>query len=145
MSSGARLVLAIVAGIIVLVVATVGVAVAAVYHAGTVAVDVTPADDSSISVALPAGLLNLAIALVPDDVVRDVTDELEPVWPTVQAAARELHRAPDFVLLEVEGPDEHVLIEKRDGRMLIVVEERGERISVALPLSTIRRIADKLT
>lgn len=145
MSSGARLILAIVAGIILLTVATVGAAVAAVYHAGTVAVDVSPAADSHISVALPAALLNLAIALVPDEVVSEVTEELEPVWPTIEAAARELDRAPDFVLLEVIGEDEHVLIEKREGRMVMVVEDHGERVSVALPLSTICRIADKLS
>ncbi len=145
MSSGARLILSIGAGIIILAVATVGAAVAAVYNAGTVAFDLSPAEDSRISVALPAGLLNLAIALVPDDVVSDITDELEPVWPTVQAAARELHRAPDFVLLEINGKDEHVLIEKKENRMLIVIEEGGDRISVALPLSTICRIADKLS
>jgi hypothetical protein len=144
MSSTARLILAIGAGIILLMVVTVGAAVAAVYNAGTVDVDVSHAADSHVSVALPAGLLNLAIALVPDDVISDVTEELEPVWPTIEAAARELHRAPDFVLLEVESGDEHVLIEKRDGRMVIVVEEDGERFSVALPLSTICRIADKL-
>jgi hypothetical protein len=144
-SSRARLVLAILAGIVILTTATVGAAVAAVYHAGTVAIDVSPAADSRISVALPAALLNLAITLVPAEVVSDVTEELEPVWPTVQAAARELHRAPDFVLLEIEGRDEHFLIEKRDGRMVMVVEDRGERISLAVPLSTIRRIADKLS
>jgi hypothetical protein len=145
MSSGARLAVVILAGIAILTMATVGAAIAAVYNSGTVAVDVSQAADSRVSVALPAGLLNLAIALVPADVVSEVAEELEPVWPTVSAAARELHRAPDFVLLEVVGKDEHVLIEKRDGRMIIVVDDHGERISVAVPLSTICRIVDKLS
>jgi hypothetical protein len=120
------------------------VTVAAVYSSGTIAVDVRPEDDSHISVALPAVIANLAIALVPSEVVSDMTEDLEPVWPTIQAAARELDEAPDFTLLEVDSRETHVQIRKEGGRLLVTVDDRGDRVSVALPLSTIRRIVEKL-
>jgi len=145
MSTGTRLLLAIFAGIFLLTTITVGAAVAAVYHAGTIAVDVRPEDDSHISVAIPAAIANLAIALVPSEVISDMTEELEPVWPTVQAAARELDEAPDFTLLEVTSSDSHIQIRKKERRLLITVEDDGERVSVALPLATIRKIVDKLS
>jgi len=144
MSTGTRLLLAIFAGLFLLTTVTVGVAVAAVYHSGTIAVDVRPGDDSHISVALPAALANLAIALVPSGVLEEMTAELEPVWPTIRAASRELDRVPDFTLLEVESRDGHVLIQKKNGRLLITIDDHGDRVSVALPLATIRRIVDKL-
>jgi hypothetical protein len=144
MSTGTRLLLAIFAGIFLLTTVTVGLTAAAVYSSGTIAVDVRPEDDSHISVALPAVVANLAIALVPSEVVSDITEDLEPVWPTIQAAARELDEAPDFTLLEVDSRETHIQIRKMGGRLLITVDDRGDRVSVALPLSTIRRIVEKL-
>jgi hypothetical protein len=144
MSTGTRLLLAIFAGLFLLTTVTVGVAVAAVYQSGTIAVDIRPEDDSHFSITLPAGIANLAIALVPSEVISDLTAELEPVWPIVQAASRELDRAPDFTLIEVDSRDAHVLIQKKSDRLLITVDDHEDHVSVALPLATIRRIVEKL-
>ena len=119
MSTGTRLLLAIFAGLFLLTTVTVGAAVAAVYHSGT-------------------------IAVVPSEVLGEMTSELEPVWPTISAAARELDRAPDCTLLEVVSREGHVLIQKKSGRLLITVDDHGDRLSVALPLATIRKIVEKL-
>ena len=84
-----------------LTLATVGVGAAAVYSAGTVAVDVQPDDGANLSLGMPAILLHLAIALTPDEVIADFAHELEPVWPTVQAAARE--KSPSMLCQHVRA------------------------------------------
>jgi hypothetical protein len=93
---------------------------------------------------MPAILLHLAIALTPDEVIEEFAHELEPAWPTVQAAARELDRAPDFVLLEVRSANEHVRIEKLNGRLVVLVQSDAELVRVAVPVGTMRRIVTKL-
>lgn len=145
MSSGTRLLLAIFAGLFLLTTVTVAATVTAVYHSGTISLEVRPEDDSQISFALPAAVANLAIAFVPAEVISDLTDELEPVWPTVEAASRALDEAPDFTLLEIESRDTHVMVRKQGDRLLVSVDDKGDSVSVALPLSTVRRIVDKLS
>lgn len=144
MSLGTKIFLGLFASALVLSMATVGVTAAAVYHAGSIAVEVEPQDGSGLSIHLPASLANLAIALAPADLVTDAITELEPVWPSVEAAARVLDEAPDFTLLEVRSTDEHVVIAKKRGRLLILVDADGETVRVAVPLGTVRRVVEKL-
>jgi hypothetical protein len=144
MSLGTKLFLGLFAAALVVSVATVGAATAAVYSAGSIAVAVQPHDGSSVSIRVPAGLANLAIALTPDELLDDAIEDLEPVWPSVAAAARVLEQAPDFTLLEVRSSGEHVVVAKEDGRLLVLVDSAGERVRVAVPLATVRRIADRL-
>ena len=144
MSAGAKLFLGLFAGFMVLSVVTVAAGAAAVASAGSVSVEVQPDDGDGLSLGLPAILIHLAIALAPDDFVAECAGELEPVWPTLSAAARELDRAPDFVLLEVRSRDEYVRVEKRQGRMIVLVESGDEQVSVALPMGTVRHLARRL-
>ena len=145
-----RWVLAIALGIVVVMSLAVGGAVAAIYQGGTIAVDVRVNHGSSkIAVEVPAGLANLAIALVPSDVipveeVAPIADELRPYLPAAQAALDELARLPDFVLVEVEGPDEHVVVKKVGKEILVLVEADGATVKVSIPLTTVRQFWNKL-
>lgn len=144
MSFGSKLFLGLFAAALILSVVTVGAAGAAVYHAGSIAVDVQPQDGSALSLRMPAGLAHLAIALAPADLVTDAIAELEPVWPSVEAAARVLEEAPDFTLLEVRSADERIVVAKERGRLLVLVDSDGESVRVAVPLGTVRRVVNKL-
>lgn len=142
-----KVLLVIVVSATLVLTTAVGVAVAAMFNAGTVAVDIVPADGSDISVHVPAGLVDAAIWLLPADVqadaVQEVAAEARPYWDAVRAAGDELARLPDFVLVEVEGPDEHVVIEKRDQRLVVLVESDEERFRVSLPLRTVQSLLNK--
>jgi len=144
MSLGTKIFLGLFAAALILSLATVGAATAAVYHAGSIAVEVEPQDGSGLSINVPAGLAHIAIALAPADLVTDAIAELEPVWPSVEAAARALDEAPDFTLLEVRSADEHVVIAKERGRLVVLVDADGETVRVAVPLGTVRRVVEKL-
>ena len=148
MNVALKVLFAIFASAMILMMMTVGVAVAAIYTAGTVAVDVQPVDGGEISVQVPAGLINVAIWLLPSqlqaEAMREVAAEVEPFWGAVHAAGDELSRLPDFVLVEVEGPREHVIIEKRNQRLIVHVESDGERVEVSVPLGTVRSLLNKI-
>ena len=127
-----------------LTLATVGSVAAVVYGAGTVSVEVQPGDGSQLSLGVPAALVYVAVALAPDELLSDFHREVQPLWPTVEAAAREMDGWPDFVLLEARSGEEHVRIAKQDGKMLIEVLSRDERVRVAIPTGAVHRVVRKL-
>jgi hypothetical protein len=126
----------------------VAVTAAAIYSGGAISVSVEEGDGGGLSISVPAGLANLAIAMVPstviDGAVEEVRDELEPWIPAVRDAWRTLEEAPDFVLVEVTSPGEHIRVEKRGRQLVVFVEDGRDRVHVALPLKTVDRIVAKL-
>lgn len=145
-----RWVLAIVLGLVLVMSLAIGGAVAAIYEGGTLAVDVRGRDGGAkIAVGVPAGLANLAIALVPSNAlpveeVAPIAEELRPYRPVIQAALDELSELPDFVLVEVDSRDEHVLVKKVNRKILVLVESDGSEIKVSIPLTTVRQFFNKL-
>ncbi len=79
MTRGTRLLLAIVIGGVLLATAAVGATAAAVYRAGTIAVEIQEDDGNRIRVSLPAGLVGAAIALTPNSHVEVRVQGMEPV------------------------------------------------------------------
>ena len=147
MATGAKILLIVVGGSILLMAATVAAGAAAIYSGGTIAVDVAEESGGGISVHVPAAIAHLALAMVPDRVIEealeDVSDELEPYLPALQNCWTEFERAPDFVMVEVESRQEHVRVEKRNGKLLVLIENGGDDIRVEVPLKTLRRFVRK--
>jgi len=155
MTTAARVFLIVVACCVVLTTATVGAAAAMIYRGGTIAVDVQDESGTDISVQVPAGLANMALALVPDRVVEEALDEaiaevsrefdhdLEAWAPAFRKVWKAFADAPDFVMVEVEGGDEHVRIEKRDTELLILVDSDDGAVKIAVPLKTLRKVMQK--
>ena len=129
----------------------VGATAAAIYRAGAIAVDVESNEGMELSFRLPAGLANVAIALVPAGPLRELSAEwepwsaeLEPLWPALRTTYRELAQAPDFVLVEVRGTDEGLVVRKRGTRLVVDFSSDDERVHVVVPLRTVKRVLDKL-
>ena len=107
MSRGTRVLLTLLVCGSLLAATTVGISVAAVYRAGSIAVEVREGDGQQLHVAVPAGLARLAIWLTPASVLEPVlVEEIHPLVPALRAGWRELLRAPDFVLAEVRDRDD---------------------------------------
>ena len=145
MNRSTRVLLTILICVSLLAATTVGVSVAAVYRAGSIAVEIHEDDGQQIRVAVPAGLARLAVWLTPDSVFEPMmVDEIQPLLPALHAGWRELARTPDFVLLEVRDHDDTVRIEKRGGEILIHVESSGSTVRVGVPLATVGPLLAKL-
>ena len=144
MTRGTRLLLAILIGGIVLAAATVGAAAAAVYRAGTLAVEIRTEDGNQIQLNLPAGLLWTAIAVAPSSLLEQARDELEPLLPALHEGWRELTDGPDFVLIELHSTDENVRVEKIGSQLVIFVEMPDVSVRVGIPLDTVGSVLRKL-
>jgi hypothetical protein len=137
--------------LVVICAIAVGATAAAIYRAGAIIVDVESNEGMELSVRVPAGLADVAIALVPAEPLREFADELqlwtaelEPWWPAVRTSYRELAEAPDFVLVEVSGTEERLVVRKRGTRLVIDFSSDGERVHVVVPLRTVERALNKL-
>jgi hypothetical protein len=143
MTRGTRVLLVVVLGGALLLVATVGVTAAAVYRAGSVAVEIED-DGHRFRLGLPAGLLNVAIALTPTAAFDEATEEIEAFLPALGAGWRELADAPDFVLVDVRSDGEQVRIEKSGDRIEVSVDAPDTHVRVGLPIGTVGWLLDKL-
>ena len=144
MTRGTRLLLAIVIGGVLLATAAVGATAAAVYRAGTIAVEIREEDGNQIRVNLPAGLLSAAIALTPSSILEEAGGELEPLLPALNAGWQELSEGPNFVLFELSSADENVRVEKIDSRLMIFVDVPEVTVQVTVPLDTVGSLLRKL-
>jgi len=102
-------------------------------------------DGKNISLIVPAALVPMTLKFVPDRHLAQASASLHPYMPIVDAAIPALEDCPDGVLVEVTGPDEHVLIAKQGSSIVVDVNDANEVVHVAVPLravqSAIREIA----
>jgi len=145
MNRATRILLTLFLCVTLLMATTVGVTVAAVYRAGTIAVEVRADHGDDFRLAVPAGLIRLAIWLTPASVIEPaIYEEIGPFLPALQAGWQELASTPDFVLVEVRDRHERVRIEKRGDDLVVEVESDGSSVRVALPLRTVGPLLAKL-
>jgi len=118
-----------------------------VYNAGAVRISVNekhPGGDSFRIIA-PAAIVPLALALVPDRIMkREMPPEARAALPALKIAAEELRNLPDGPLVEVHGPGEDVIIALRDGTLAIDVETDDEEVHVQIPLGVVESAAAHL-
>jgi hypothetical protein len=150
-SRATRLALVVGLSLAVIVAVAVGATAAAVYRAGSITVDVRSEDGTDLSIAVPAGLADLVITLVPLAPLREyaveaepLTEELWEVWQAIERPCRELAEAPDFTIVEISGPGERVLVRKQGRRLVTDITTEGERIHVVVPLRTVQRVLKRL-
>ena len=143
MTRGTRVLLLLVLGGALLFVAAVGVTAAAVYRAGSVAVEIEE-DGHHFRLGLPAGLLHVAIALTPSSAFGTATEEIRTFVPALGAGWHELADAPDFVLVDVRADGEHVRVEKSGDRLEISVDAPDAHVRVGIPIGTVGWLLDKL-
>ena len=132
--------------VMVLALATAGTAGALVYSAGAIRVEVLEKHEGGqhINLIIPAAIVPVALAFVPNEHLQEITDEMREVLPLVRIAAEELARCPDGILVEVRDSNDHVLIQKRNGSLMVDVESRDEEVHVSFPLSMVVAAAYKL-
>jgi hypothetical protein len=135
--------LGIVLLVFVLAVGTVGLGAATAIRQGTIQVRVDSGgrEGGQFGLAVPAALVDVALLLAPVHLLEQEVpvEEIRPYLPVLRELSRQVDTLPDAVLVEVSGPDEHVRIEKRDGRFVVEVVGADERVHVSVPVSTVTR------
>jgi hypothetical protein len=123
------------------------VAGAAVSSEGFIAIRVheKQADGTHLNLIVPAALVPATLHFVPRAKLKDAGRDIRPYLPIIDAAIPALEDTPDGVLVEVRNPQEHVLIQKVGGSVVIDVNDHNEIVHVSVPLraaqSSIHQIA----
>ena len=144
MSRRRKLLLGIVLLVVSLMVGTVGLGAATAIGRGLVHIEVDSGglDGDQFGLAVPAALIDLVLWIAPVNLIADEIpiDEIRPYLPVMHELSRQIEQLPDAVFVEVTGPDETVRIEKRNGRFVIDVTGRSERVHLSVPVSTVTRL-----
>ena len=113
------------------------IAAGSVAATGVVVVDVREAKGGShIVVPVPLALAQVAAAFVPEEKMRlHMGAEAERYLPVAREVLTALAAAPDGELVRVEERDEKVVIRKEGGLLRINVDDRGEHVSVQVPIA----------
>ena len=93
------------------------------------------ADGTNISLIVPAAAVPVALKFVPDKHLAEASQNLRPHLPMLDAAIPALEECPDGVLVEVIDANDHVVITKAGGSLVIDVDDPGDTVHVAVPLA----------
>jgi hypothetical protein len=125
------------------------VAFAAIYtfREGVIRVDVDEFHDdgSHVHLWVPAAIVPVALRCAPREHMRDAGEKIKPWIPTIRQLAKELEKYPEANLIEVVDGADHVQIHTHAGKLQIDVNEPGESVHVAFPISTLEEISGQLT
>jgi len=111
---------------------------ATVASLGVVVVDVQEGGPDGHRIVVPVPLVFAQAALAAAPIVAEeqlrIPDEALEHIGIAREILEALAAAPDGVLVEVEEPDEHVVIRKEGDKLVIKVHGKGEDVSVNVPL-----------
>jgi hypothetical protein len=146
MRSGERLALAVILGLGVVACGTAGAAAFAWQRAGSVriAIHETRPGGDDLSLRLPGLLVNAAIALCPLPADTEFNARLHDMAPALRAVAMRLDTMPDVVFVDASSDGGTVRVEKSGQELVIRVVSPEERVEIAVPLGSVRRLLTKL-
>ena len=127
-------------------VGTLAVATVYTFREGTIRVDVDEhrPGGSHIHFWVPAAAVPAAMHFVPDDKLQEASEHAREALPLVQIVAGELEKLPDTEFVSVDGDNEHVKVSIRGGKVYVDVQDHGDDVHVAVPVSTIRDVMDNI-
>ncbi len=127
-------------------VGTLAVATVYTFREGTIRVDVDEhrPGGSHVHFWVPAAAVPAALHFVPDDKLQEAADHAREALPLVQIVASELEKLPDTEFVSVDGDSEHVKVSVRGGKVYVDVQDQGDDVHVAVPVSTIRDVMDNI-
>jgi hypothetical protein len=91
-------------------------------------------DGTNVNVVVPAALLPVTLRLVSNRSLAGAVDSVRPYLPVVDAAIPALEDCPNGALIEVTDANEHVLITKRGGSIVVDVTDPEDKVHVSVPL-----------
>jgi hypothetical protein len=90
-----------------------------------------------VYVLAPAMLVPIGMHFVPSRKLGRAATELRPWMPTIRAALEQLRAGEDIILVDVREPDQHVLVTKDGGSVVVDVTDKEETVHVSAPIRAI--------
>ncbi len=116
---------------------TIAVAGAYTFREGVIRVDAdeSRAGGSHTHFWVPAAVIPLTLHLIPDRQLDKVTCRARPWLPTFRAMTKELKKYHAPELIDARGADKNVHVRTHNGKLLIDVDESGQRVHVICPIA----------
>lgn len=99
----------------------------------------------NINLIVPAAAVPVTLRFVPREHLAEASENVRPYLPIIDAAIPALENCPDGVFVEVTDENEHVVISKSGGSLVIDVNDEDDVVHVSVPLraaqSSIHEIA----
>jgi len=99
----------------------------------------------NINLIVPAAAVPVTLRFLPREHLGEASENLRPYLPMIDAAIPALEDCPDGVFVEVTDENEHVVISKSGGSLVIDVNDEDDVVHVSVPLrvaqSSIHEIA----
>ncbi len=127
-------------------VGTLAVATVYTFREGTIRVDVDEhrPGGSHVHFWVPAAAVPAALHFVPDEKLQEAAEQAKEALPVVQIVAEELENYPNAEFVTVDGDNEHVKVSVRDGKVYVDVQDHGDEVHVAVPVSTIKDVVESV-
>jgi hypothetical protein len=99
-------------------------------------------EGNHVVVPVPIVLAQVAVPFLPHGMrCVDAPRELQRWGPVLERIAADLRTQPDFVLVEMTTPEEHVIVRKAGSDLQVdVQEESGGEVHCRLPLQSASRV-----
>jgi hypothetical protein len=97
-----------------------------------------------LHVIAPAMLAPIAVHLAPQRELAQAAREIQPYMPVIRAALDGLRDSGDIVLVEVNGPGQHVEVAKSGASIVVDVDDAAETVHVSTPIRAISSTVDQL-
>lgn len=145
-----KILIAIFAGVLLLVGSAAYATWRVVTSHGLITVDVAEKGigGGRVRIVLPGVLLRAgtcALSLAPEHELDRIRRDLDEVAPMMQVVAEELEAMPDMTIVRVESERESVYIRKENGHLVIDVETDDEDVHVSVPIGAVSEIARALS
>jgi hypothetical protein len=140
MKSGSNRLLAILFGLPILLVLPIVLLGSSIHRSGVIELSILEKshDGTSIEVRIPGAIVPVAMHLIPDVTIDGVRREMGPeareAIGIARTALRSIGQAPDGVFVDVQTPDEIIRVEKRDGKIRVIVDTPDEAVRISVPL-----------
>lgn len=143
-------VIRVLAGMLVVLLGLLGFLTYSIYSAtrsaGFIYVEVDPKGfQPPMYVPFPAIFVNGIADAVSFDGIDCHDCELREWRPAVRAALQEFERYPDIVLVDVHNRDDHVRVRKAGRQLIVEVDNHEVDVRIAIPHTTVRKLANALT
>jgi len=126
---------------------TLAVATVYTFREGTIRVDVDEhrSGGSHVHLWVPAALVPAAMHFVPDDKLQEAAAHAHEALPIVKIVAKELGNYPNAEFVQVDSAEEHVKVSVRNGKVYVDVQDHGDEVHVAVPVSTIEDVIENIS
>lgn len=97
-----------------------------------------------INIIAPAALAPIAAHFIPGRNLQDASQQIRPWLPVIDTAVGALREQADFVLVEVQEPNQYVKVSKSGGAIVVDVDDPQETVHVSVPLRAVGNTVDEI-